>query len=205
MSSTPMPFGRIVKTNSHVEYLCRIYGHLEESYTPAASDFAFGRFVMVTLEDTQGNFLGHVVGVVFNTLVMDPDFGAANRSQLDGDEIEVTLPTYMQSAFTMVEIAGIGWQDTRGHYAQTIPPHAPLINAEVRAMFPAEVQHFHKPRDDDFQVDYLTYLVSHSNPLVGHFVLQQIQWLQKTFPEQQDELEVIYNIVAWRSIIGVLR
>ncbi len=199
------PVGRVVKTNSHIEYLCRIFKELEDVQTPSSQDFAFGQFLEIVLEDHRGGDLGHVIGLVFNTHVMDPDFGSPNRSQLDADTREVTLPTYMQPAFTMVEILGIGWRNTDGAYHQTIPPYAPLINAEVRPMSDSAIRQFHQADDSGLAIDYLTALVAHSHPLVGQLAIQQLQWLQETFPEHRDALAVIYNIVAWRSIVGVVR
>lgn len=197
--------GRIVKTNSHVEYLCRVHRKQEEAYTPVAKDYAFGRFVAVALTESDGTPLGHLIGVVFNTHIFDPEFPALNRSQLDDAELAVTLPVYLDAAFTMVEILGIGWQDAQGTYHQTVPPHAPAINAEVRPMTQADVKLFHAPRDGVFQIDYLTFLAGHGHQLVNQIVLQHIRWLRTAFPEHGKALEVIYNIVAWRSIVGVAR
>lgn len=201
----PHPIGRIAKTNSHIEYLCRIFKEMEDTHTPSSRDFSFGQFLAIVLEDHRGGDLGHVIGLVFNTHIMDPDFGAPNRSQLDADDREVTLPTYMQPSFTMVEIMGIGWQDTDGTYHQTIPPYAPLINAEVRPLDDQAIRQFHMAGDGSLTIDYLTALVAHSHPLVGQLAMQQLQWLQETFPGHRDALAVIYNIVAWRSIVGVVR
>ncbi len=199
------PVGRIVKTNSHIEYLCRVFKEREDIYTPSSRDFSFGRFLTIALEDHRGGDLGYVIGLVFDTHITDPEFGMANRSQLETEAREVTLPTYMQPAFTMVEIMGIGWQDMEGVYHQTIPPYAPLINAEVTPMGDAAIRAFHRSSTGRFTMDYLTALVAHNHPLVSQLAIQQLRWLQTTFPEQQEALAVIYNIVAWRSIVGVVR
>ncbi len=197
--------GKVAKTNSHVAYLCRINEDGERERMPAASDFAFGRFVSVDMAEPDGTDLGQVVGVIVDTLIVDPDFGAPVGSQLDEDEQDITMPGFLQAAFTLIEVVAIGWRNAGGHFQQAVPPHAPRIGAPVHAMDEDEVRKFHMPTPHAFQIDYLTFLIGQSQPLVGQVVLQKLEWLQQAFPQERKTLEVIYNIVAWRSIVGTLR
>ncbi len=203
---TPLPVvGKVAKTNSHVAYMCRINNDGEREQMPTASDFSFGRFVSVELLEPDGTELGQVVGVIVDTLIIDPDFGTPLSNQLDEDDRDVTMPGYLQAAHTLVEVVAIGWRGGDGLYQQTVPPHAPRIGALVRAMSESEVKRFHMPFPGSFQIDYLTFLHGQRQPLVSQVVMQKIQWLQQAFPEEQKTLEVIYNIVAWKSIVGAIR
>lgn len=197
--------GKIAKTNSHVAYMCRINSDGDREQMPVASDFTFGRFVTVDMMDSNGTDLGQVVGVIVDTLIVDPDFGLPVGSQLEDNEEEVTMPGFMQAAFTLIEIVAVGWRSEGGHFQQTVPPHAPSIGAPVRAMEEGEAMRFHMPKPNAFQVDYLTFLMGQNQPLASQVVLQKIEWLQQVFPEEQKSLEVIYNIVAWRSVVGAIR
>ncbi len=197
--------GKVAKTNSHVAYLCRINEDGEREQMPAASDFAFGRFVSVDMAEPDGTDLGQVVGVIVDTLIIDPDFGTPVGTQLDAVERDITLPGFLQAAFTLIEVVAIGWRGQSEHFQQAVPPHAPRIGAPVRAMDEGEAKSFHRPTPGTFQIDYLTFLIGQSQPLVSHVVLQKLEWLQQAFPEEQKTLEVVYNIVAWRSIVGALR
>lgn len=206
MANTKLPeVGKIAKTNSHVAYMCRINNNGEREQMPSASDFAFGRFVTVEMLEPDGTNLGQVVGVIVDTLIVDPDFGLPVGSLLDETEEEVTMPGFMQAAFTLIEVIAVGWRREGGHYQQTVPPHAPSIGAPVRAMNENEAKQFHMPRPNGFQIDYLTFLMGQRQSLASQVVLQKIEWLQQVFPEERKSLEVIYNIVAWRSIVGAIR
>ena len=197
--------GKVAKTNSHVVYLCRINEDGTREQMPVASDFAFGRFVSVDMMEPDGTDLGQVVGVIVDTLIVDPDFGTPVSSQLDDDERDITMPGFLQAAFTLIEVVAIGWRSGGEHFQQAVPPHAPRIGALVRAMDEDAVRRFHRPTLESFQIDYLTFLMGQSQPLVSQVVLQKLEWLQQAFPEERKSLEVIYNIVAWQSIVGAIR
>ncbi len=201
----PPVIGKVAKTNSHVVYLCRIHADGEREQRPAASDFAFGRFVSVDMAEPDGTDLGQMIGVIVDTLIVDPDFGTPVGSQLDADERDITMPGFLQAAFTLIEVVAIGWRRAGGCFRQAVPPHAPRIGALVRAMDEDEAVRFHMPTPGAFQIDYLTFLMGQSQPLVTQVVLQKLEWLQQAFPAERKALEVVYNIVAWRSIVGAIR
>ena len=66
-----MTLARIVKSNSHVEYVAQVMRPGEVDEAPAAADYAFGTFVAIPRSS------GDVaVGVVFDTTLVNPEFGA---------------------------------------------------------------------------------------------------------------------------------
>src|SRR5438045_9438905 len=44
-----MFIGKIVKSDSHINYVCQIYGPREVEVEPGPADYAFGRFVRVAV------------------------------------------------------------------------------------------------------------------------------------------------------------
>ena len=44
-----MFIGKIVKSDSHINYVCQIYGPREVEVKPGPADYAFGRFVRVAV------------------------------------------------------------------------------------------------------------------------------------------------------------
>ena len=44
-----MYIGKIVKSDSHINYVCQIYGPREVEVEPNPADYAFGRFVRVAV------------------------------------------------------------------------------------------------------------------------------------------------------------
>src|SRR6202011_5462521 len=64
--------GTIVKSNSHVSYLCRVYGRLETEAVPGPEQYTFGTFVQMAPVDGSDVRL---IGVVRDTLLLNPDYG----------------------------------------------------------------------------------------------------------------------------------
>ena len=69
----PMPIGKIVKSNTHIDYVCQVYNRGETSTPPQPIDYSFGSFVTIQLDELDLR----LVGVIYNTLLMNPDFGYA--------------------------------------------------------------------------------------------------------------------------------
>src|SRR5260370_7950941 len=85
-----MFIGKIVKSDSHINYVCQIYGPREVEVEPGPADYAFGRFVRVAVRsaltdapDTRivERALGksqetvtYAVGVIYDTTLLNPSF-----------------------------------------------------------------------------------------------------------------------------------
>jgi hypothetical protein len=88
-----MVIGKIVTSSSHLTYICQIFGPGEVETPPQPADFAFGRFVRIAVRTTQNGgsnssspeqLLGqrhvpatYVVGVIYDTILLNPSFGVA--------------------------------------------------------------------------------------------------------------------------------
>ena len=48
-----MFIGKIVKSDSHINYVCQIYGPREVEVEPGPPDYAFGRFVRIAVRSSQ--------------------------------------------------------------------------------------------------------------------------------------------------------
>src|SRR5947209_7595761 len=103
-----MTIGTIVKSNSHISYLCRVFGRLETGSVPTPEEYAFGRFVAMRPIE---NGPVQLIGVIRDTILVNPDYGNAGP-RLSGDtEIEVFSPDYLSERGVLVEIMILGWND----------------------------------------------------------------------------------------------
>jgi hypothetical protein len=50
-----MKIGKIVKSESHINYICHIAGRHEAEIEPTPADFAFGRFVRIAIRSQNAN------------------------------------------------------------------------------------------------------------------------------------------------------
>ena len=61
---------KIVKSNSHVDYVGRVIDALDADESPAATDYGFAQFVVMPLIDGSD-----VVGVIYNSQHINPESG----------------------------------------------------------------------------------------------------------------------------------
>lgn len=208
MEPTPhseSPIGRVVRAASLTEYWARVYQPREQPLVPAIADYAYGRFVTIEVEEPADQPLGRIVGLIYNLrdLNQDGEFGGPART--GGDPRDVALPAYMDADPTILEIAGVGWCGTDDGYRQGVPPCIPPFQAEVRAMPMTEVRRFHQSDAGGLVCGYILPCLQSGPPLLTRLMPQHIDWLRRTFPEHQEALDVVYNMVAWNSVPGVNR
>jgi hypothetical protein len=84
--------GTIVKSNSHISYMCRVYGKLETERVPDPRQYAFGTFV--TLAPIDGSDV-RLVGVVRDTLLLNPEYGNLGPRLSSDRELAVFSPDYL--------------------------------------------------------------------------------------------------------------
>src|SRR5581483_6200177 len=63
----PMSIGKIVKSDSHISYICQIHGPREVEIEPVPADYAFGRFVRIAIrseqEDEEQKLMDRALGI----------------------------------------------------------------------------------------------------------------------------------------------
>ena len=192
-----MIIGKIVKSNSHIDYVCQVYGPNEKAHPPAPSDFRFGTFVRISLGQPSD---GHLVGVIYNTILMNPEFGNLGPRLSPMDDLEIFSPDYLVEKAVLLGILAIGWVDGEGGGQQGVPPLAGAIDAMVEPMTDEEVAAFHRDREL-FCMRYAPLLMSQDNPLATGLLLEIIRRLRSRFPEEHERLSVLRANLAWRSYV----
>jgi hypothetical protein len=190
--------GKIVKSNTHIDYVCQVYGPAEILEQPEPSDYAFGEFVAIELLSGSGPKL---IGVIYNTLLLNPEFGNLGPRLSPRSEQEVFTPDYLVETATLVGIITLGWQDRDGRYWQGVPGLAATVDAPVRRLLTEELQAFHLDEAGRLQLRYAPVLLGQNNPLVPQLLMNVIDRLLALFPEQRRQLTVMRNNLAWKSIV----
>jgi hypothetical protein len=125
--------GKIVKSNTHIDYVCQVYNPGEIDAWPQPADYSFGTFVAIRLDDN-GMPGGQIIGVIYNTLLMNPDFGSLGPRLSPRQELEIFTPDYLAETATLVGIIAVGWIDAAGVCHQGVPALAPTVNNPVYQM-----------------------------------------------------------------------
>lgn len=190
-----MVIGTIVKSNSHISYVCRVFGKLETDRVPRPEDYAFGTFVtMAPVEESPTR----LVGVVRDTLLVNPDYGNLGPRLSSDEELAVFSPDYLNEKGVLVDVLILGWQigDQTHH---TVPALAAQVGTRVEIMPPHLVPHFHRDARGRFLMGYLPQVMMRNEPMAASLLLAILERLEPEFPEQRAVIGVLKNNLAWKA------
>lgn len=193
-----MRVGQIVKSNTHVDYVCQIDNPGEFKSNPSPEDYAFGTFVRVGLSADESSYLA---GLIYSTILMNPEFGNLGPRLSSPADLEVFSPDYLREQATLVGVVAVG-QVTSGGTYQGVPHLAATVGAEVTTMTADEVRSFHMPASGDgLALAYAPLLLAQGDPLVPHLLLNVINRLGDLFPDQDRQLAVLRGNLAWKTVV----
>jgi hypothetical protein len=237
--------GKIVKSDSHVRYMCQIFANGEVSAPPRPVDYAFGTFVRVPLRAARlesdvatlapatpldsdallplAEASQWAVGVIYDTILVNPAFGAFGPRLSNETQVELFSPDYVSERAVLVAILLLGTMTStappgatasNGRHAAAprfqvrhgVPPIAPELGAVVSALPEAEVRAFHYYADPGrtgkdgayLHMGYLPHVIAQDNPLLPMAVLQIIDRLEGLFPANAALLSIVQRNFAWR-------
>src|SRR6266849_5169767 len=208
-----MFIGKIVKSDSHINYVCQIYGPREVEVEPGPADYAFGRFVRVAVRsaltdapDTRilERALGksqepvtYAVGVIYDTILLNPAFGSLGPRLSNETQVELFSPDYISEKAVLIYVMVLGMMEQRmipGGQPEvlSIMHGVPLLSlelgSEIETMTDEEVQAFHyfsDPGDSD-RKEYL-----HMG-YIPHIIAQRNSLLPMVTLRLIDQLEHLF-------------
>lgn len=229
-----MIIGKVVKSDSHITYVCQVYGAGETEAQPAPADCAFGQFVRVAVRRTPAPLASArrqgraspastsgeqapalwAVGIIYDTILLNPAFGALGPRLSSAEQIEVFSPDYLSERAMLVyfNVLGLmetarapqtatGWQVTHG-----VPALALELESEVETMDPEQVRLFHFFADGGepggaqpyLHMGYLPHLIAQRNSLLPQVTLRIIEQLEQLFPQNRALLNIVKTNFAWK-------
>ncbi len=195
-----MYLGKIVSSSSHIEVFCQIYNPGEAEETPAPDDYGFGTFVGIERRDG-----GHLVGVIYNTTLLNPEFGTLGPRLSPQEDLAIFTPDYLNEKATLVAVFILGEIDGQERCAQGVPQVAATIDALVRRLSDDEIVAFHRPSGGSagalgqLAIAYLPTLATMNSPLAPHLALVILGRLRQLFPQAAQHLAVLESNLAWKS------
>lgn len=164
-----MIIGKIVKSESHINYVCQIFGPHEADERPRPEDYAFGRFVRVAIRSEQLDDMfetlpgyesqssqgptTYAVGVIYDTILMNPAYGVLGPRLSNETQVELFSPDYIseKAILIYVMILGVIEQDAQDEQTasqlssitQGVPLLSLELDSEVETMTDEEVAAFH--------------------------------------------------------------
>jgi len=193
-----MFIGKIIKSNSHTDYICQVYSPGEVETPPAPEDYAFGTFVRVEMGNDRW-----LVGIIYDTMLFNPDFGRLGPRLSPEPELAVFSPDYLNEKATLVGIAAVGMMDAAGKGVQGVPSLAASTDALVERMTDEQIRTFHQGNPIP-QLAYAPLLLAQGSPLALPLLQTVIVRLMALFPDQAALLAVLQDDLAWKAQIGPL-
>ena len=193
--------GKLVKSNSHTDYVCQVYGPGEVESPPSPADYAFGTFVRIPLEGATSD----LVGLVYDTVLLNPEFGSLGPRLSPAPDLAVFSPDYLAEKVTLVGVTAIGTLTPDGTATHGVSPLAAQIDALVERMDDDVIRTFHHQANDNpagVRLGYAPLLLALGSPLARHLLLRVVDRLIALFPGQEAHLSVLRGELAWQTVIG---
>ena len=196
-----MPIGKLVKSNTHIDYVCQVYGPGEVETPPVPADYAFGTFVRIPLEGATGD----LIGVIYDTVLLNPDFGNLGPRLSPAPDLAVFSPDYLAEKVALVGVTAIGTLGPDGAATHGVPSLSAQIDALVERMDDETIRTFHHPAGGNpagVHLGYAPLLLALGSPLARHLLLRVVDRLIALFPGQVAHLSVLRGELAWQTVIG---
>lgn len=202
-----MRLGKVVKSNSHCDYVVQLDDEMEVVAPPKADDYGFGSFVK--LEEPFGRHWA--VGIIYNSQLVNPLF-LSNGPRLSSEPDPQFTPDLINETRTLLGTVLIGWllPDAQGELygVHGIPRVVVPVNTPVSVMSQDEIYSFHLDQSGDPKFCYYSHLL-HCG---GSFAAQLTQQVLKELADsrlfsgaEQRALEILCKELSWKNTMGAMR
>ncbi len=192
---------KIVKSNSHVDYVGRIIDALDADAPPSASEYGFAQFVSIPLDDSD------VIGVIYNSQLANPEYGNYGPRLSPLADLSVLSPDYLNEQGLLVGILLLGWREHGGqvnHHA--VPRRVIPVNQDIYRLADEDVQSFHRDADGHVQLHYYSQIITHAGPFSVPLIEAILEQLETACaPEDRQRLCVLKQALVWQRTVGGMR
>jgi hypothetical protein len=215
--------GKVVKSSSHINYVCQIYGPLEVEVPPYPSDYAFGHFVRVAVRsklfdasrvrrDTNLSRNDepscYTVGVIYDTMLLNPTFGSLGPRLSTETQVELFSPDYLSERAVLVHVIMLGTMEQRRvssgtpktRIVQGVPADALELDSSVETMTDEDIHQFHLFSDQEDAGNQTAYLHLGYLP---QMITQQNSLLPLAILRILDQLEQLFP--QHLSLLSILK
>ena len=195
---------KIVKSNSHVDYVARVIDELDADAPPAPEEYGFAQFVRMPASETE-----EVVGVVYDTQLANPDYGSFGPRLSTHADLKVLSPDFLHEQGVLLGVLLLGWR-VRGaggwaaHHG--MPRRVVPVGQEVFSLSGAEVFEFHRGAGGAVQIHYFSQALAHAGAFAVPLVESVIEQLEPACePAERQRLCVLKKSLVWQRTLGQLR
>ena len=196
---------KIVKSNSHVDYVARVIDELDADAPPAPEEYGFAQFVRMPVSERE-----EVVGVVYDTQLANPDYGSFGPRLSSHADLKVLSPDFLHEQGVLLGVLLLGWRARAGgvgwvaHHG--VPRRVVPVGQEVFSLAEREVFEFHRGAGGAVQLHYFSQALAHAGPFAVPLVEAVIEQLEPACePAERQRLCVLKKSLVWQRTLGQLR
>lgn len=194
--------GKILNSNSHIDYVCEVFRERDREESLSPTDYQFGQFVGVKKKIDEKEI--DVIGVIYNSQIMDPEQGRAGPRLSSPEEQEMFNPSYVDEKMTLVGVSLLGFCEIDGSgycsIEHKVPPWTLEIDDIVRKLSDEEIVSFHEI-DGKINLGYYQNLSEIAGPLGFDLLSNIIGQLKELKPEEEKVLDVIQKNIEYKKRI----
>ncbi len=190
-----MRIAKIVKSNSHVDYIGRVLDRLETASPPAPEHYRFGQFVYILAGSSKA------VGLIYNSQLINPEYGRLGpRLSSSADMNQVFSPDLVDEQGVLIGVLMIGWIDADSSIHQGVPREVIAVNSEIVLMNDEEVLGFHTD-DERIALHYYSQVITHARQFAPQLLLAVLDQLESLFGERsKSEIALLRRTLNWQQV-----
>ncbi|MEM8504487.1 MAG: hypothetical protein AAF716_15195 [Cyanobacteria bacterium P01_D01_bin.1] len=203
-STANCQLGKVVKSNSHCDYVVQLDTPNDVDSPPAIEDYGFGQFVK--FESSRH----WAVGIIYDSQLFNSSF-LNSGPRLTSAPDPVFTPDLIQDTCILLNVALVGSLQrgkTSGYGLHGIPRVVIPANTPVSQMDIDEVHTFHRSADGKPQFSYYGQLLRSGGAFASQLTQQVLSELIATelfSGAEQRALQVLRKEMAWKSAMGPMR
>jgi hypothetical protein len=201
-----MRLGKVVKSNSHCDYVVQLDGDRDVIDPPSPDKYGFGSFVKLE----EPGVRHWAVGLIYNSLLDNPMFASTGPRLTSETDLTFT-PDLVNETRTLLGVVLIGslLRENGATYGiQGIPRTVVPINTLVSVMDMDEIYRFHRDASGNPQFCYYSLLLCYGGNFAAHLVQQVLQDLARgTYfsGAEKRAIEVLGREMSWKNTMGTMR
>lgn len=198
--------GKVVKSNSHCDYVVQLDDIMEVTHPPTPDDYGFGCFVKLEEPDMRH----WAVGIIYNSQLVNPLF-LNSGPRLSSEPDPLFTPDLINETRTLLGTVLIGTleQQRTGFYGcHGVPRVVVPVNTSVFKMTSEDVYRFHLNAENRPQFHYYAHLMKSG----GQFAPQLMQQVLTELTESdlfndaaRKALSILCKEVSWKNTMGAMR
>lgn len=195
-----MKIAKIVKSNSHLDYIGRIIDSLDVAEPPKAEDYGFAQFVALPVAENQ-----EIIGIIYNSILVNPEYSNFGPRLSPKPELRGFSPDYLNEQGVLVGILLLGSREN-GEISQGVPRRIVPAGQDVVQMLHDEVIKFHTDKQGSLQIHYYSQIIAHAGLFAVSLIEAIVEQLcENASEEDKNRLNVLKHALAWQRTVGGMR